>query len=222
MTDVRRQAWRRNLDACRVLIGGQASRASRHHLLAAMDEASRRVDECAALRADVERLQQEITHLRGALSAQEERERQAGARCGVPYELSGCDWPDAVAERVLVLQQERDEAMQVLAPNMPESGLVDACRQVKQVAISEADNAEHAEAALSALQAERDAELKWTIENLHRLYREIGTVRTVLQRKMDPTTNERAQIATLEQWASRLASMRDVLSPPSSDQETPR
>ena len=141
MTDVRRQAWRRNLDACRVLIGGQASRASRHHLLAAMDEASRRVDECAALRADVERLQQEITHLRGALSA---------------------------------------------------------------------------------LQAERDAELKWTIENLHRLYREIGTVRTVLQRKMDPTTNERAQIATLEQWASRLASMRDVLSPPSSDQETPR
>jgi len=31
------------------------------------------------------------------------------------------------------------EAITVLAPNMPESGLVDACRQVKQVAISEAD-----------------------------------------------------------------------------------
>ena len=43
-----------------------------------------------------------------------------------------------------------DEAMAVLQPNMPESGLVDACRQVKQVAISEADNAERLEADLKA------------------------------------------------------------------------
>lgn len=43
----------------------------------------------------------------------------------------------ARAER---LAHEQQEAMAVLAPNMPESGLVDACRQIKQVAISEADN----------------------------------------------------------------------------------
>lgn len=42
---------------------------------------------------------------------------------------------------VIRLNAERDEALEVLAPNMPENGLVDACRQVKQVAISEADNA---------------------------------------------------------------------------------
>lgn len=50
-------------------------------------------------------------------------------------------------------ERERNEAMSVLAPNMPESGLVDACKQVKQAAISEADNATVAEARLTALQA---------------------------------------------------------------------
>lgn len=44
------------------------------------------------------------------------------------------------------LRAEREEALRVLAPSMPDSGLVDACRQVKQVAISEADNADRAEA----------------------------------------------------------------------------
>lgn len=39
-------------------------------------------------------------------------------------------------------------AMRVLKPNMPESGLVDACKQVKQVAISEAGNAESLRASL--------------------------------------------------------------------------
>jgi hypothetical protein len=38
------------------------------------------------------------------------------------------------------LQQERDEAMRVLSPNMPESGLVDACKQVKQAQITAASN----------------------------------------------------------------------------------
>lgn len=56
---------------------------------------------------------------------------------------------EATVER---LTRERNEALKVLAPNMPESGLVDACKQVKQVAISEADNAEQAESALHALQ----------------------------------------------------------------------
>lgn len=48
------------------------------------------------------------------------------------------------------------EAMAVLVPNMPESGLVDACKQVKQVAVSEADNSSNLEAQLAAVQAERD------------------------------------------------------------------
>lgn len=42
--------------------------------------------------------------------------------------------------QIATLTQERGEAMKVLAPNMPESGLIDACRQVKQVAVSEAGN----------------------------------------------------------------------------------
>ena len=47
---------------------------------------------------------------------------------------------DAAQQQIATLTQERDEALKVLAPNMPESGLVDACRQVKQVAVSEAGN----------------------------------------------------------------------------------
>lgn len=39
-------------------------------------------------------------------------------------------------------QADEAEAMKVLQPNMPESGLVDACRQVKQAAITHADNSE--------------------------------------------------------------------------------
>lgn len=66
-----------------------------------------------------------------------------------------------VAEaQVATLTQERGEAMKVLAPNMPESGLIDACRQVKQVAVSEAGNstdwmnrAEAAEARCATLTA---------------------------------------------------------------------
>ncbi len=51
------------------------------------------------------------------------------------------------------LQREVATAMGVLKPNMPESGLVDACRQVKQAAISEADNSAMAEAELQRLTA---------------------------------------------------------------------
>lgn len=40
------------------------------------------------------------------------------------------------------LKKEISEALAILAPSMPKSGLVDAARQVKQVAISEKDNAE--------------------------------------------------------------------------------
>lgn len=45
-----------------------------------------------------------------------------------------------VAEKVTTQQQEIDAAMRVLNPNVPTSGLVDAARQVKQVAIVEAEN----------------------------------------------------------------------------------
>lgn len=44
------------------------------------------------------------------------------------------------------LVQEREAAMAVLAPSMPSQGLVDAARQVKQVAIAEKANAEALEA----------------------------------------------------------------------------
>jgi hypothetical protein len=63
---------------------------------------------------------------------------------------------DSLSRQLAEAQATIDEAMRVLAPNMPESGLVDACRQVKQVAISEADNAEKAQATIARLERERD------------------------------------------------------------------
>jgi hypothetical protein len=46
----------------------------------------------------------EVGLLRGAIEAQDGRERAAGAACGVPYEEHGCDWPNAVAEEVARLR----------------------------------------------------------------------------------------------------------------------
>ena len=34
--------------------------------------------------------------------------REAGARCGVGAELHGCDWPDAVADQVLMLKANNE------------------------------------------------------------------------------------------------------------------
>jgi len=42
----------------------------------------------------------------GAMAAQDEREKVAGEMCGVLYHLHGCDWPDAVAERVVALEAQ--------------------------------------------------------------------------------------------------------------------
>lgn len=61
-------------------------------------------DNLRIVRDLVKRQEDEIKLLRGAIRAQDEREREAGIRCGVAYELHGCEWPDAVAEEVLVLQ----------------------------------------------------------------------------------------------------------------------
>jgi hypothetical protein len=69
---------------------------------------------------------------------------------------------DTLRAALEACQQERDEAMDVLNPNVRESGLVDACRQVKQVAISEADNAQSAEASLADMvRALRELEAEW-------------------------------------------------------------
>ena len=53
---------------------------------------------------------------------------------------------EARAARVAELEAERERCLDVLAPSVRESGLEDACRQVKQAAISEAQNAEALEA----------------------------------------------------------------------------
>lgn len=75
------------------------------------------------------------------------------AVCQVLREYCGeadADHDDARLQQKLA---EKDatiaKALEVLAPNVPESGLVDACRQVKQVAISEADNSARLEQALA-------------------------------------------------------------------------
>jgi len=60
---------------------------------------------------------------------------------------------DAAESALTEARQEIADAMAVLQPNMPESGLVDACKQVKQVAISEADNSNVLESRLAALTA---------------------------------------------------------------------
>ena len=57
---------------------------------------------------DHERVRDLIYQMRGAMRAQDEREREAGARCGVGAELHGCDWPDAVADQVLMLKANNE------------------------------------------------------------------------------------------------------------------
>lgn len=66
------------------------------------------------------------------------------------------NWVSEESKRIL-LEQERDAAMAVLAPSMPSSGLVDAAKQVKQVAITEKDNAETLEAENARLREESAA-----------------------------------------------------------------
>lgn len=58
--------------------------------------------------ARAERAHARETELQGTIDAQDERERKAGEKCGVPYAESGCDWPDNVAEKVLALQAENE------------------------------------------------------------------------------------------------------------------
>ena len=73
----------------------------------------------AHARQDIPKLLTEIDHLRGAIAAQDDRARQAGEACGVPYELHGCGWPDAVAEEVQVLRADIASLKRQLAALMP-------------------------------------------------------------------------------------------------------
>ena len=64
-------------------------------------------DHAAALQskdAEIERLKEDLTLTRGAMDAQDQREREAGERCGVSWLEVGCDWPDWVADEVLSLR----------------------------------------------------------------------------------------------------------------------
>lgn len=76
--------------------------------------------------------------------------------------------------RVDELTRERDEAVRVLAPSMPSSGLVDACRQVKQVAVSEAHNSDTAMKLLDAATRERDA-AREVLQKMAQNFGHIGT-----------------------------------------------
>jgi len=62
-----------------------------------------------ALRAGevINSLKAEVATLKGAMAAQDERERLAGDQCGVPWQEHQCDWPDAVAE-ALIVSRERE------------------------------------------------------------------------------------------------------------------
>jgi hypothetical protein len=76
--------------------------------LAYAERALKAEGQLSVLRARAERAEADRDTLKGAMNAQDERERHAGQTCGVPAEIHGCDWPDAVAETVFSLQAARD------------------------------------------------------------------------------------------------------------------
>lgn len=80
---------------------------------------------CLYLCDVLEGVQKELALARGAMLAQDNREKAAGEKCGVLYGLAGCDWPDEVAEEVLGLranqleyaEQQRDGLRLCIAMN---------------------------------------------------------------------------------------------------------
>ena len=77
------------MDELAQMLGIDANPLSDEHITGA-------VDELLAQRNDA----------LGAMAAQDEREKVAGEMCGVLHHLHGCDWPDAVAERVVSLEEK--------------------------------------------------------------------------------------------------------------------
>lgn len=79
----------------------------------------RQFDRMQAEIAEHERMYAELLKerdlLRGAMDAQDERERRAGVTCGVAYELHGCDWPHEVAELVVSLRAENARLLVYIA-----------------------------------------------------------------------------------------------------------
>lgn len=76
------------------------------------------------------KLENDVRLLRGSVEAQDEREQRAGEKCGEPWHLNGCDWPDAVADVILGLKADlastRDAIARVRAIHGP-YGIWDEC-----------------------------------------------------------------------------------------------
>ena len=57
-----------------------------------------------------------IELLRGAMLAQDGRERAAGVACGIPYYEHGCDWPEAAADTIVCLRAMIERLRTTLRP----------------------------------------------------------------------------------------------------------
>jgi hypothetical protein len=68
----------------------------------------------------------EVELLRGAMRAQDERQRLAGEKCGVPYAEHGCDWPDAVSDLLIETRQAQLEQARLI------SGYIDANQDLRE------------------------------------------------------------------------------------------
>lgn len=73
------------------------------------------LDALPRLVADVDRLAVEVKRLAGLIESQDRREREAGDKCNILWAEHGCDWPDAVAERVVHLRREVARLREALA-----------------------------------------------------------------------------------------------------------
>ncbi|SRR5579871_858965 len=66
-----------------------------------MTEDDLKAIEDRAKKEDIPKLIAALREARGAMAAQDERERKAGEACGVKYEQHGCDWPEWVADALM-------------------------------------------------------------------------------------------------------------------------
>jgi len=94
---------------------------------ASRNEAQGQYDLNVELIAKMAALEADLELARGAMRAQDEREQQAGARCGVPWEQHGCDWPDGAATEVLALRADLAAARTAMYSG-DEAGVTCACR----------------------------------------------------------------------------------------------